>query len=149
MANTAVLEKILNVKEKEKETAQLEKTEAVNYFEKIAGRLYEKLKRKEEAESELHIVMNAKATITKIKEQSQYISLMKNKINTLQSSVQMARTEMDEKQAALTEAHVEVKKIEKLLELRGEEKAALIEKREMALMDEVSMLQFQKQTQNR
>src|SRR5699024_1560601 len=112
MADTAVLEKILHVKEKEKDAAQLDKTEAVNRFEEIASRLYEELKRKENAESELDVVMKAKATITMIKEQSRYISLMKEKINTLQNNVQKARIEMEQKQNALTEAHIEVKKIE-------------------------------------
>src|SRR5699024_2676411 len=93
MADTAVLEKILHVKEKEKDAAQLDKTEAVNRFEEIASRLYEELKRKENAESELDVVMKAKATITMIKEQSRYISLMKEKINTLQNNVQKARLE--------------------------------------------------------
>src|SRR5699024_986183 len=121
MADTAVLEKILHVKEKEKDAAQLDKTEAVNRFEEIASRLYEELKRKENAESELDVVMKAKATITMIKEQSRYISLMKEKINTLQNNVQKARIEMEQKQNALTEAHIEVKKIERLIALREQE----------------------------
>src|SRR5699024_1521285 len=113
------------VKEKEKDAAQLDKTEAVNRFEEIASRLYEELKRKENAESELDVVMKAKATITMIKEQSRYISLMKEKINTLQNNVQKARIEMKQKQNEL------------------------LQKQEMAFMDEISMLQFQKQRQNR
>ncbi|HLR22199.1 MAG TPA: flagellar export protein FliJ [Pseudogracilibacillus sp.] len=149
MADTAVLEKILHVKEKEKDAAQLDKTEAVNRFEEIASRLYEELKRKENAESELDVVMKAKATITMIKEQSRYISLMKEKINTLQNNVQKARIEMEQKQNALTEAHIEVKKIERLIALREQEQKELLQKQEMAFMDEISMLQFQKQRQNR
>src|SRR5699024_11425551 len=98
MADTAVLEKILHVKEKEKDAAQLDKTEAVNRFEEIASRLYEELKRKENAESELDVVMKAKATITMIKEQYRYISLMKEKINTLQNNVQKERLKIKYKQ---------------------------------------------------
>src|SRR5699024_7509047 len=81
MADTAVLEKILHVKEKEKDAAQLDKTEAVNRFEEIASRLYEELKRKENAESELDVVMKAKATITMIKEQCEN----KNKRNSFKN----------------------------------------------------------------
>src|SRR5699024_152221 len=139
MADTAVLEKILHVKEKEKDAAQLDKTEAVNRFEEIASRLYEELKRKENAESELDVVMKAKATIT----------MMKEKINTIQNNVQKARIEMEQKQNALTEAHIEVKKIERLIALREQEQKELLQKQEMAFMDEISMLQFQKQRQNR
>src|SRR5699024_7739141 len=97
----------------------------------------------------LDVVMKAKATITMIKEQSRYISLMKEKINTLQNNVQKARIEMEQKQNALTEAHIEVKKIERLIALREQEQKELLQKQEMSFMDEISMHQFQKQRQNR
>src|SRR5699024_12678239 len=103
----------------------------------------------ENAESELGKDMKAKATTTKIKEQSRYISLMKEKINTVQKNVQKARIEMEQKQNALTEAHTEDKKIERLIALREQEQKELHQKQEMAFMDEISMLQFQKQRQNR
>src|SRR5699024_12369199 len=98
----------------------------------IASRLYEELKRKENAESELDVVMKAKATITMIKEQSRYISLMKEKINTLQNNVQEARIEMEQTQNALTEAHIEVKKIERLIAFREQEQKEQHQKNEMA-----------------
>src|SRR5699024_6174933 len=81
--------------------------------------------------------------------QSRYISLMKEKINTLQNNVQKARIEMEQKQNALTEAHIEDKKIERLIALREQEQKELLQKQEMAYMDEISMIQFQKQRQNR
>src|SRR5699024_1360836 len=88
---------------------------------------------KENAESELDVVMKAKATITMIKEQSRYISLMKEKINTLQNNVQKARIEMEQKQNALTEAHIEVKKIERLIALREQEQKELLKNRKWHL----------------
>src|SRR5699024_1956692 len=103
----------------------------------------------EKAESELDVVMKAKATITMSKEQSRYISLMKEKINTLQNNVQKARIEIEQNQNALTEAHIEVKKIERLIALRKQEQKELLQKEEMAIMDEISMLKFQKQRQKR
>src|SRR5699024_6817886 len=114
MADTAVLEKVLHVKEKEKDAAQLEKTEAVNRSEEIASRLYEELKRKENSEFELYVIMKAKVTITMIKEQLSVICMMKEKINTVQNNVQKTHKEIERKQSALTESHIEVKKIERL-----------------------------------
>src|SRR5699024_9879506 len=149
MADTAVLEKILHVKEKEKDAAQLDKTEAVNRFEEIASRLYEELKRKENAESELDVVMKAKATITMIKEQSRYISLMKEKINTLQNNVQKARIEMEQKKKAYTEAHIKVKNKERITEMQEQEQKKLSQNQEMTSMDEISMHQIKKQKQTR
>ena len=144
MAGTAVLEKILNVREKEKDDAQMEKNKAVESFEKVAQQLYKELKRKEEAESEFATAMKVSATITMIKEQSNYISLMNKNIYSLQLRVQQARQAMEEKQDALTEAYVEVKKIKRLIELRKEEVDELSRKQEMSLMDEISIRQFQK-----
>src|SRR5699024_6061565 len=71
------------------------------------------------------------------------------KINTLQNNVQKARIEMEQKQNALTEAHIEVKKIERLIALREQEQKELLKKQEMAFMDEISMLQFHNQRQKR
>lgn len=149
MSNTAVLEKILNVKENEKRDAQAKKIKAVEYFEKKATELYQVLKTKETAEQKFQIVMRENATITTIREQSNYISLVNQKINELQQHVQKARMVMEEKQEAFTDAHVEVKKIEKLIEIREKEQQELIQKQEMLQMDEISLRQFQKQTQNR
>src|SRR5699024_11778782 len=106
----------------------LDKTEAVNRFEEIASRLYEELKRKENAESELDVVMKAKATITMIKEQSRYISLMKEKINTLQNNVQKARIEMEQKQNALTRSELEETQIERLIAMNEQEHKELTHK---------------------
>lgn len=149
MSNTAVLHKILHVKEKEKNDAQVEKVRAVEYFEHIATQLYEELKVKENAETTLQHVMRESSTITTIKEQSLYISMLHKKILALQQKVQAARSEMEKKQVIFTEAHVEVKKIEKLIELRENELKAMEQKQETLLMDEVSIRQFQMQTKNR
>lgn len=149
MSDTAVLTKILNVREQEKKDAQLEQINARNYFEKVATELYQQLKTKEQAEVTLESYMQESSAINKIKEQSFYIQALNQKIISLQQRVQQARKEMENKQEILTEAHVEVKKIEKMIEQREKEFFAQEQKIEIALMDEISIRQFNTQAQNR
>ena len=148
MAQTAVLHKILNVREQEKKDAQLEQSQAIDHFEKVAKKLYYTLKTKEDAEVGLNRYIKSESTINKIKEQSLYIDMLNKKITTLQKQVQDARQEMELKQAKLTEAHKEVKKIEKMIEKREQTKQELEKKAEMLEMDELSIRQFMNQSQN-
>lgn len=145
MAQPIVLEKILNIREQEKNDAQIEKNKATDYFEKVANNLYYALKKKEQAEDGLHKYMQGKATITKIKEQSLYIDAINKKIFTLQQQVQRARTEMEASQVKLTDAHVEVKKVEKLIEKRKSDQLQLEQKLEKIEMDDISIRQFMNQ----
>jgi len=142
MANPVVLHKILSVREQEKKTAQMEQITAQNYFEKVATQLYHVLKTKEEAEQTLQSYMKTKAAIERIKEQSLYIDSLNKNIMKLQGQVQKARQEKEKKQQILTEAHIEMKKIEKMIERRAKEQKEQEEKLQMNLMDEISIQQF-------
>src|SRR5690606_14824968 len=145
MAQPIVLEKILNIREQEKNEAQIKNNKATDYFEKVAKNLYYALKKKEQAEEGLHKCMQGKATITKIKEQSLYIDALNKKITTLQDQVQLARHEMEVTQAKLTNAHVEVKKVEKMIEKRKSDQLELEQNMEKIEMDEISIRQFMNQ----
>lgn len=145
MSNPAVLHKILSIREQEKNDAQIEQISARKYFEKVATQLYNTLKTKEEAEETLQNYMKRKAAIEKIKEQSIYIDSLNKSIVSLQAKVQQARQEMEYKQQVLTEAHIEMKKIEKMIERREKEQKELNDKLQMNLMDEISIRQFQSQ----
>lgn len=149
MAETAVLTKILHVREQEKKDAQIEQINASDKFEKVATELYTHLKTKEQAESNLEEFMQESSAINKIKEQSLYIQSLNKKIMALQLRVQQARKEMEEKQEILTYAHVEVKKIESMIEKREKEFLENEKKLENALMDEISIRQYNTQVQNR
>lgn len=93
--------------------------------------------------------MKESSAINYIKDQSQYIQLLNKKIMSLQLLVQEARQKMEIKQEELTEAHVEVKKIEKMIEKREEKMNIEEQKIEMMMMDEISIRQFTTQAQNR
>lgn len=142
MSNTVALKKILDLRNEEKNRALLEQKEAVDQFEKVAKQLYTQLKTRETAESTLNNMYKRSEIILKIREQTIYIDALKEKINTLQKEVQIARNNMENKQHIVTEKHVELKKIEKMLEKREEkakEEAALTE---MKQMDEISLNQY-------
>lgn len=135
------LEKILQLRNEEKNRALLEQKKAIDHFETVAKKLYTQLKTKEDAESKLNDYVKSEV-IQKIREQTLYIDLLNRQINMLQKEVQIARENMERKQMIVTEKHVELKKIEKMLEKRKEREAqerALIE---MKQMDEISLNRF-------
>lgn len=142
MSNTIALKKILDLRNEEKNKALLEQKEAVDQFEKVAKQLYTQLKTKETAESTLNNMYERSEIILKIREQTIYIDALKNKINELQKEVQIARNDMEKKQHIVTEKHVELKKVETMIEKReqkAKEEAALAE---MKQMDEISLNQY-------
>lgn len=144
-----VLDKILDVREGEKQTAQKEQLEARNEFEKVATELYELLKSKELAEQKLLKILTESSSVAEMKNMSLYIQTLVQKIPMLQKEFQLARKKMEEKQGDLTEAHVEVKKIEKMIEHRKLAYKLEEERAEKMLMDEISIRQYQVATQNR
>lgn len=130
------------MKETEKNNAHKVHTEAVNNFEKIATEMYKSLKKKEATEEKLQQLINSEAKITLIRSQSEYIQSISSHIEQLQIKVQNARKQMEEKQNLLTKAHIEVKKMETIINNRKEEKETMAKKVDMNLMDEMALQQF-------
>lgn len=142
MSNIVVLNKVLSVRELEKNNAQKAHHRATEKFEVIATQLYNLLKKKENAEKQYGIWISDVAEIDKIKEQLTYIENLNRQISLIQQQVNKARTVMEQKQAKLTEAHVEVKKFEKVIEQRKKEREEKERKKEQLLMDEISVRQY-------
>lgn len=142
MSNIAVLNKVLGVREIEKNDAQKEHHYAVEKFEIVATELYKLLKRKEDAEKQYEQEISNITEIEKIKEQLTYIDNLNQQIMRVQKKVNEARSKMEEKQVKLTEAHIEVKKFEKVIENRQKEREAEERKQEQILMDEISVRQY-------
>ncbi|MFB4475333.1 flagellar export protein FliJ [Oceanobacillus caeni] len=86
--------------------------------------------------------INASVSLHQIKQISFYIDSIKDDILAFQQKVNKARNEMELKQAELTDAHIEVKKFEKLIERRTNEERHYLKKVENAFMDEISLNQF-------
>ncbi|MBP2077658.1 flagellar export protein FliJ [Oceanobacillus polygoni] len=142
MAEIIALSKILDIRENEKKIAQRAYNQSLDSFEKVATELYHILQKKERAEDSYDQFLHALTPIERIKEQSAYIEQLNRQINDLQFRVQKARSEMESKQHQLSDAHVEVKKFEKIIEIRKETKANIQKKMENAFMDEISITQF-------
>src|SRR5690625_7069952 len=103
MSQTAVLYKVLEVKEQEKQQAQINRVRAVDEFEKVAHQLYQQLKEKEVAEERYIEKMQDQFTIDKMKAQSLYINNLSSRIVMLQQHVQKARRSEDTR---LNSSHV-------------------------------------------
>lgn len=142
MAQTASLTKVLNVRENEKQIAQKAYLNSQEVFEEVAMKLYHALKKKEQAEASYDEYIQTTTPIEKIKEQIAYIEKLNQEINYLQKQVQFARNQMEKKQQDLTEAYIEVKKFETIIERRKQEEAERLAKNEKNFMDEISINQF-------
>lgn len=142
MAETIALSKILHVRENEKKDAQKTYQQSIDFFEEIATRLYTLLRKKEIAEESYEGYLQQTTPIDKIREQVAYIEILNKQITQSQSEVQHARNEMETKHGKLTNAHVEVKKFEKIIEHRDQEIDERSKKNEKAMMDEASIQQY-------
>jgi flagellar protein FliJ len=142
LANTMVLTKILHVRENEKKKVQKDYSQSMERFESVALDLYQLLKKKENAEKTYEDYINSSVSLDQIKQISFYIESIQGDILALQHKVNKARNEMELKQTELTDAHIEVKKFEKIIERRTNEELEHVKKIEKAFMDEISINQF-------
>lgn len=142
MNNIDSLLKIHQIRENEKQKAQIAHTKSVEFFEELAEQLYILLKKKEELERELSLTGSQAITIGEIQSKSTYLDRLIEKAFLLQNEVNNARSIMEEARTNLTDAHIEVRKIEKMIELRKEEMQIQLNKVENNLMDEISIQQY-------
>ncbi|AXI09084.1 flagellar export protein FliJ [Oceanobacillus zhaokaii] len=142
MADTVVFSKILHIRENEKKAAQKVYYQAMDVFEKVASELYILLKKKEAAEETYDQYIQTTTALDRIIDQVNYIQQLNNQIVLVEKNVQKARADMETKQLKLTDAHVEVKKFEKIIELRKETEANEAKQFEKTFMDEISMNQY-------
>ncbi|MEI3597121.1 MULTISPECIES: flagellar export protein FliJ [unclassified Oceanobacillus] len=142
MSQTVSLTKLLNVRENEKKVAQKAFLNSQEAFEKVATKLYELLKKKEMAEESYDEFIQDQTPLERIKEQITYIENLNDAIIHLQREVQFARTQMEQKQQHLTDAHIEVKKFESIIEKRKQQETDRRAKLEKAFMDEISINQY-------
>lgn len=136
------LTKILDVRENEKKVAQKIYSQSQEQFELVATSLYTLLKKKEDAEEAYDKCIQANVAIDQLQQISYFIETIEEEILDLQFKVNRARNDMELKQSKLTDAHIEVKKFEKLIELRAKEKHELQSRVDKAFMDEISLNQY-------
>lgn len=137
-----VLTTVLQLREKEKDYAQIAFNESKKKLEEILTELYALLKKKETIEIEQKVALVDKIPIDTLKEQQGYIESLNRKIIHLQRTYEMVKADMEKKQIDLTEANVEVKKFEKMIENRLIEEQNVTRKLEQGLMDDLSIRQY-------
>ncbi|WP_026570363.1 MULTISPECIES: flagellar export protein FliJ [Sediminibacillus] len=145
MADAKTFEKLLDLRDREKQTAQKDYKLSVEHFEDVASEMYLLLKKKEDAEvAYQREIGETPASVGNLTFHSEYIAKLKTKISSMQTAVGNARRDMEAKQDKLTAAYVETKKFERMIERKKEKQQAIIKAEESKQMDEISTVQFNK-----
>lgn len=142
LSGTAVLTKILDIREREKRDAQIAYKQAVDLFEEVGTKLLKILQKKESVEASYEESLQSNMNLDQIQDQLAYIESLNKHIEDLQYQVQQARFHMESKQQILTEAHVETKKFEKIIDIRKTEAQDVLKRAEASFMDDISIQQY-------
>ncbi|GLO65996.1 MULTISPECIES: flagellar export protein FliJ [Oceanobacillus] len=142
MVEVVGLNRIREIRENEKKVAQSAYSQSMETFEKIATELYNLLRTKESAEASFESYIQNTTSIEKIKEQAAYIEKLNQRIQSVQLLVQRARNDMEIKQEKLSNAYVEVKKFDKIIEFKQKNEIEEAKRKEANWMDEMSMQQY-------
>lgn len=135
-------EKILTIKEREKDEALNIYTQSVKRFEEAAEKLYELLKKKEDLENHQTSRLVSGLPVQEIRHHQYFIQNLEKTINHYQQIVINARNHMNFYQEKLMEKNIEVKKYEKIKEkdlLNFSENLKQIEGKQM---DDISIQMF-------
>jgi len=135
-------EKILTIKQKEKEQVQMTYEAAVKTFEREATKLYELLRKKEMLDEHTEVELNHGLSIIGIKQQQLFRDVLEKDISKAQVDVMRTRSMMLEKQEELLGQNVEVKKFEKMKEKAMKLHHSNLLSLESKLMDDISLQQF-------
>lgn len=137
-------EKVLSVREQEKQQSEIAYKESVRSFEEVATKLYEFLKKKEDLITYQNERLKTGATIDEIHHFTTFIDSLEHTIADLQNKVMQARAKMNWHEQKLLEKNLEVRKFEKMREKDYESFKKQQDHLEMLQMDELSSLMYYK-----
>ncbi|SOB93022.1 flagellar FliJ protein [Ureibacillus xyleni] len=137
-------EKILTIREQEKQQTEIAYKESVRAFEEVATKLYEVLKKKEDLITYQNKRLTIGATIDEIHHFSTFINSLEKSITDLQAKVMQARTKMNWHEQKMLEINIEVSKFEKMKERDYQMFKEEQNRSEMLYMDELSSLMYNK-----
>ncbi|EHL76887.1 MULTISPECIES: flagellar export protein FliJ [Bacillus] len=135
-------EKILQIKEREKEEIQSGYHRAKRQFEQVAEKLYELLKKKEDLLAFQEAQLASGFPVYEIQHYQLFISNLEKMIDYQQQLVMNARNRMFWFENQLKEKNIEVKKYEKIKEKEWQKYKKLLGQMENKEMDELSVIQF-------
>ncbi len=142
MGSIAQFEKILTIRTTEKDIAMKEYQESVEDFETVALELYNLLKEKEEIEEELNNKFQSQVTVQEIQHYQNYLEMLEKQILVVNQKVQQAREKMEVKKQKLSDSYIEMKKFERIVDIKKREFLEHIAKLENDQMNEISIQQF-------
>ncbi|MDR0137367.1 flagellar export protein FliJ [Metabacillus idriensis] len=142
MKYTYRFQKVLELKENEKEKSLEDYNRSVTEFEKAAEKLYDCLKKKEVLEERTARELNTGMPVQEIRHFQQFVTNLEKTISHYQRLVVITRDNMQEKQLELTEKNIEVKKYEKMKEKHYEVHLEHVKASESKFMDDLSIQAF-------
>ncbi|WP_201713790.1 flagellar export protein FliJ [Rossellomorea arthrocnemi] len=137
-------QRILTLKEKEKDEVQEMYKGSIEKFEAVAEKLYEFLKKKETLELHQESKLQGGLSVQDIRHHQQFITNLEKTISYYQDLVIQARNRMKWYEEKLVDMNVEVKKYEKMKEKDFERFLQNIQFIENKQLDEVSVVQYMK-----
>lgn len=138
------LQKVMELREREKNNVQSEYQEAMTSFETIATELYEMLKRKEELEDNAREQIEKGTSIYALQQNQSKLLRLQQEVLVQQRSTQLAREKMNRKQQDLMNRSIEFKKYEKMKQIRQEQFEQEEKRLELLQMDELSIRLYAK-----
>ena len=135
-------EKILTIKEKEKNDASSKYNESVKKFEEVAEKLYRHLKKKEDMQNFQQVKLKEGMAVQEIRHHQQFMDNIEKLLARIQQEVVEARYRMNANQETLIEKNIEVKKYEKIKEKDFDKFLDHVKELENKNMDEISIRQF-------
>ncbi|TXC91958.1 flagellar biosynthesis chaperone FliJ [Metabacillus litoralis] len=135
-------QKVMDIKENEKEKSLADYNQSVNDFENMANKLYESLKQKEVLEENTLSRLDKGISVQEIRHYQQFVSNIEKTISHYQKLVSLTRSRMNEQQVKLMQKNIEVKKYEKLKQKQQEDYLVDLKYIENKHMDDLSIQSY-------
>lgn len=144
MQYTYRFEKILVVREQEKNETEIAFKESIRVFEEAATKLYDLLKKKEDLIEFQQERLRVGSSIDEVSHYARFLDSMEKTIADVQQKVVQARAKMNWHEQKLLEKNLEVRKFEKMRERDFESFREEQERIEASRLDELSTIAYNK-----
>ncbi|AJK88986.1 MULTISPECIES: flagellar export protein FliJ [Lysinibacillus] len=137
-------EKVLTIREQEKNETEMAYKESVRSFEEVATKLYDLLKKKEDLIAFQQDRLTVGSSIDEIHHYARFIDSLEKTIADVQQKVIQARAKMNWHEDKLLEKNLEVRKFEKMREKDFKLFQQEQDRIESLFLDEISLLTYNK-----
>ncbi|KOP79049.1 flagellar biosynthesis chaperone [Lysinibacillus sp. FJAT-14745] len=137
-------EKVLTIREQEKNETEIAYKESVRSFEEVANKLYDLLKKKEDLLEFQQDRLAVGSSIEEVHHYARFIDSLEKTIVDVQQKVVQARAKMNWHEEKLLEKNLEVRKFEKMREKDFKEFQQEQDRIEGIFLDEISSLTYNK-----